>query len=306
MKVSVVITAYNVSSYIEKCITSVLNQNIGKHELEIIVVEDCSTDNTYEILENIAKKYPKVILTSNLSNCGAGLSRRYGIKSATGDYILLLDGDDYLFNNNYIKALADAAEKSNADVVSGGIKIEKEDGSYDITSYGNCVCEGFCKITKFWGERIVFMNNKIIRKTMYDKFPYCHRRYIEDTPVIIPILWAANKVKYIDVVGYSYTMRRDSLTHTADTLKNIIFKGLCWCDLMEFFNANDPKVFEYLNIKQYIANVINLFNNNNITFEVVEPYKNEFFELMLRLVNLINVKEIDFKIPKILNNYGKQ
>lgn len=291
MKLSVVITAYNVSKYINECIESVKNQNHSHYELEIVVVEDKSTDDTLSIL----KKIKDIKLIENEKNVGAGLSRRIGIQNTTGDYVMLLDGDDYLEDCYHLDTLIAKAAETDADVVSGGIKILREDGSYDITSYGNYTCEGYEKMSKFWGERIVFMNNKIIRRTMYDTFPYCHRRYIEDTPVIIPILWAANKVEYVDTVGYVYRMRPDSLTHESSKLKHTIFAGLCWCDLMEFFNDKDPKAFEAINIKGFIANTLEFFNNRTTTIQEIAPYANEFAELMLRLVNLVKFTGIDFK-----------
>ena len=87
MKISIIITAYNVKDYIEKAIESAINQTYK--DIEIIVVNDCSTDNTKQLIE----KYD-VKLINNKENVGAGLSRRIGIKYATGDYILLLDADD--------------------------------------------------------------------------------------------------------------------------------------------------------------------------------------------------------------------
>lgn len=290
MKLSVVITAYNVEEYIKECILSVSSQNV--ENLEIIVVEDKSTDNT---LDAIKSTNLPIKVFQNEVNVGAGLSRRFGIEQATGDYIMLLDGDDYLENSNHLKELLETAEKTNADVVSGGIKILKEDGSYDITSYGNHTFTGYEKVSKFWGERIVFMNNKIIRRSLYDKIKYCHRRYIEDTPVIIPILWLANKVVYVDSIGYNYRMRSTSLTHTTNLVKDIIYKGLCWCDLMEFFNVNDKEVYNHVNIPQYIANIFNTLNNITLKAEDIQPYINDFTELMFRLVNLVQFTNIKFK-----------
>ena len=294
MKLSVVITAYNVEEYIEECIQSVKAQVLDpSNEIEIIVVEDKSTDNTLEVITAIED----ITILENEVNIGAGLSRRRGIEHATGDYVMLIDGDDYLENINHLNLLITKAIDSGADIISGGIKVLKEDGSYDTTSYNNYTCEGYEKISKFWGERIVFMNNKIIRKTMYDKVPYCHRRYIEDTPVIIPILWYANKVEYVDSIGYVYRMRSTSLTHTSNIIKDVIFKGLCWCDLMEFFNANDKEVFNHIKIKEYVQNTLQVFNNIILTPQIIRPYANEFAELMMRLINLIRITEINFKTP---------
>ena len=90
--VSVIVTAYNVEAWIEEALHSVFNQSFP--EIEVIVVEDCSTDNTRDVLAGIADSRLRVLY--NRENMGAGASRRRGIEAARGEYILLLDGDDWL------------------------------------------------------------------------------------------------------------------------------------------------------------------------------------------------------------------
>lgn len=290
--VSVVITAYNVGDYLEKSIKSAIQDGVK----EITVVVDQPTDNSLEIAQTVQGEYPDLVkIIRNAKNVGPGLSRRYGIEASSGEYILLLDGDDYL-DENYVKPLLDRAIETNADIVSSGIKIINEDGSWKAESYGNCTTLGNDKISRFWGERIVFINNKLVRRNLYAKVPYSHRRYIEDTPTIIPILWYANKVEYVDMLGYNYVMRNSSLTHTTNPLKDVIYKGLCWLDLMEFFTKNDQTVFSALDIKGYIRNIINILNRlTNLTPATVEPYKEDWIEFTLRMTNLLAVTAIDFK-----------
>lgn len=294
MKTSIVITAYNVEQYIAKSIISAMQEGVD----EIIVVEDKSTDNTLtvikEIIEN-SKRDIDINLIINKENIGAGLSRRIGIENCKNEYVLLLDGDDYL-DKGFIKELLDKAKETDADIVSGGIKIIKEDGTWTAESYGTCVIEGNEKVSRFWGERIVFMNNKIIRKKLYDLVPYNHRRFIEDTPTIIPILWYANKTAYIDNIGYNYVMRNNSLTHTTNTIKDVIYKGLCWLDLMDFFLEKDKTVFNYIDISGYIKNLLTIMNNIK-TFDVAEinKYKDDWVEFTTRFFNLISIHNINFK-----------
>lgn len=295
MNVSVVITAYNVGEYLEKSIKSAIQDGVK----EITVVVDQPTDNSLEIAQKVQSEHPDLVkIIKNAKNVGPGLSRRYGIEASSGEYILLLDGDDYL-DENYVKPLLDRAIETDADIVSSGIKIINEDGSWKAESYGNCTTVGNDKISRFWGERIVFINNKLVRRSLYDKVPYNHRRYIEDTPTIIPILWYANKVEYVDMLGYNYVMRNSSLTHTTNPLKDVIYKGLCWLDLMDFFTKNDQTVFSALDIKGYIRNIINILNRlTNLTPAMVEPYKEDWIEFTLRMTNLLAINAIDFKQVK--------
>jgi glycosyltransferase involved in cell wall biosynthesis len=289
--VSIVITAYNVEKYLEKCVRSTFQDGVK----EVIIVVDKPTDNTLEIAKRLEKENSLVYVIENEVNVGAGLSRRYGINKAKGEYVLLLDGDDYL-DDNYIAPLLQRAKETDADIVSSGIKIINEDGSWKGESYGNTTTIGNDKLTRFWGERVVFMNNKIIRRYLYNTIPYNHRRFIEDTPTIIPILWIANKVEYVDMLGYNYVMRQESLTHTTNQLKDVIYKGLCWLDLMDFFNKYDKTVFDAIDIKGYLKNIIKILN----TFVAIqpahiEPYKDDWIEFTTRMVNLLSVNNVSFK-----------
>lgn len=290
--ISIVITAYNVEKYVEKAIQSVLNQTCK--DLECIVVLDQPTDNTAEVVKQLAEKDERIKIIQNDKNLGAGLSRRVGTQAAKGDYILLLDGDDWL-SEDFIQQLYTRAEETDADIVSGGMTMINPDGSYEIHCNGNTISQGYDKVVKFWGQKIVFMNNKLIRRHLFDKVPYSHRRYIEDTPVIIPMLWHANKVAYIDHSGYYYRNRPESLSHTADWFKNWLYKSLCYCDLVEFFNANDPNLYQTLDIRHYAITIFNTLNSRHITVEDVNRFPQEWAELWFRLANIIKFNTINFK-----------
>ena len=283
---AVVITAYNVENYIEQAVISALAQTVP---CEVIVVEDKSTDHTLEVLERFGDR---IKLVRNAENVGAGLSRRRGIAEADTEFVMLLDGDDFI-EPDFVETLLMMADQTGADIVSGGIRILRPDGSWDATSYGNCVTDGRDKVAKFWGERIVFMNNKIIRRELCERVPYNERRYIEDTPTIIPMMHWANKVAYVDTVGYTYRMREDSLTHTTNVLKDIVFKGLCWLDLLEFFEKEDKGMFDVLNIKGFLRNIIVTLNQVNVTREMVEPFEKEWGEFVMRLLNAVVITGVN-------------
>lgn len=290
--ISVIITAYNVESYIGKALQSVMNQSYT--DIEIIVVLDKPTDNTEQIVNRFAKLDKRIVVLKNSKNLGAGLSRRNGIAASLGEYTLLLDGDDYI-TPNFIEDLYKAAVEHDADIVSGGIQVEQNGKIISETNYGSIITTGTDKVAKFWGEQIVFMNNKLIRRKLHEIVPYCERRYIEDTPVIIPQLWYANKVVYVENTGYIYRMRDTSLTHTTNQLKDIIYKGLCWCDLMEFFNTHDKTIFTVLPVKEFIGNILKLLNSMIIKEEDIAPYKDEWGEFTRRLINCIAISNINFK-----------
>ena len=105
-EVSIIIPVYNNEKYIEKCIHSVLNQTFG--ELEIIAVNDGSTDESGKILKNLEREDVRIILLEQ-NNQGVAAARNLGVKKSTGKYITFVDGDDYL-KNDYIEKMYDLAE----------------------------------------------------------------------------------------------------------------------------------------------------------------------------------------------------
>jgi len=177
-----------------------------------------------------------------------------------------------------------------------GVKVLHQDGSWDATCYGNTIVEGTDKVMRFWGNHTVYLVNRLIDKRLFEQIPYSPRRYVEDTPVIIPMLYIANKVAYIDNIGYVYRMRGESLTHTTNRIKNVIFRGLCWCDLMEFFSANDSSIIEMSNMKGFLYNIIKTLNSDNVDMEQIQPYIVEYAELWARLNRIISIEQVAFKI----------
>lgn len=290
--VSIIVTAYNVEEYIEKAIRSAMEQTY--RDLEIVVVSDVPTDNTLEIIRTLEREDDRIRVIENDQNVGAGLSRRRGIAESRGEYILLLDGDDWL-NPDFIEKLYNSAIETDADITSGGVTIRHPDGYYEVQCCGNAVTEGYDKVVKFWGLKTVFMNNRLIKRHMFDKVIYSHRRYIEDTPVIIPMLWYANKVVYVDCWGYNYRMNDKSLTHTSNPFKEFLFKGLCWCDLIEFFNEKDPDLYQHLDIRDYVRTIINQYNTIPFTPEMINEYLVEWAEFNMRFHRLVTINGIDYK-----------
>ena len=112
-KVSILMPAYNVESYISECMESVINQTL--HDIEIICVDDGSTDSTGEILDEYADKDERIKVIHK-SNSGYGCSMNIALQQATGEYIGIIETDDFAELNMY-EELYDIAKRCNADVV---------------------------------------------------------------------------------------------------------------------------------------------------------------------------------------------
>lgn len=252
IKISVVVTAYNKQDSIIKCVESILNSTYKN--LEIIIVEDKSTDNTLKVIKDNLLKDSRVKLVEHTINKGAGLSRRDGIKTATGEFVSLIDGDDYI-SKDFIESLVTRQKETQADIVSGGITNINEDGSTDIKLFQEKVSEGNQKLLDYGKGTIIFLNNKIVRRSLYDIVEYSDKRYCEDTPVIIPLLYHANKVAYVSNAGYYYYHSQNSLTGKVSMIKHNIACADCMVFLRNYFkNIPDAKFYlEMLSFNQFIG-----------------------------------------------------
>lgn len=125
-KVSVIIPAYNIQEYIKRSISSCMNQTFK--DIEIIVINDGSTDNTLDVINKLKHKDSRIVVIDK-ENEGSIEARKSGWKIATGEYIMFVDGDDYLSDENAIKILYENAKKEDYDVVCYKFFIEYSNGS---------------------------------------------------------------------------------------------------------------------------------------------------------------------------------
>lgn len=114
-KISVIIPSYNSEDTISRCLNSVLFQAFS--DLEIILIDDCSTDNTISKIEQFKEKDRRIKLLRNKSNKGAGYSRNRGLKVATGNYITFIDSDDFISTNTYESINQTIKAAKNPDIV---------------------------------------------------------------------------------------------------------------------------------------------------------------------------------------------
>lgn len=116
--VSIIMAAFNAEKTIGFAIESVLSQTYGRFEL--IVINDCSQDNTLKIIESYSEKDKRVKIINNVQNCGVSISRLNGLKAAKGEWIAILDSDD-LWTPEKLQKQIDLQEKTNADIVFTGV-----------------------------------------------------------------------------------------------------------------------------------------------------------------------------------------
>ena len=206
--VSVIVPVYNVSEYIEKCAISLFEQTL--YDLEILFVDDCSPDNSVKIIKKILEEYPERKSLTRIihmsSNGGQAAVRRRGIIEAKGEYIIHLDGDDWV-DKEYYKLLYDAAVEHHADIVVGDEVMEYPNSTIPKD---NIVLPSTGKeIIRNWYKRTVglFCHNKLVRREIYTEnniLPWHGLDMWEDNGLFARIFYYADKVVQVHGPVYHY------------------------------------------------------------------------------------------------------
>ncbi|MDR0894092.1 MAG: glycosyltransferase [Prevotellaceae bacterium] len=218
MKVSIIIPVYNVSAYIERCLLSVLNQTW--QELEVVVVDDCTPDNSMEIVNAVVASHPRgeiVKIMHHNVNRGLSAARNTGTCAATGEYVYYLDSDDYV-SEDCITSLAEMATAHKPDFVIGNyqpvggkcwaLPLRLPTGIL----YGNWrIMSAFVR-----DEWYVMAWNKLIRLSFIFENEIFFQFGItaEDEYWSFKVACAVRKMCVVDKVTYFYVMQPDSIVHT--------------------------------------------------------------------------------------------
>ncbi len=129
-KVSVIVPVYNTEKYLEKCLNSLVNQTLK--DIEIIIINDGSTDNSVKIINEYKEEYPQIIQVISKKNEGQAIARNIGIEKATGEYVGFLDSDDYAEISMY-ETLYESAVSQNVDMVLCAYYLVSEEKSKVIS-----------------------------------------------------------------------------------------------------------------------------------------------------------------------------
>ncbi|MDR0979356.1 MAG: glycosyltransferase family 2 protein [Lachnospiraceae bacterium] len=237
-KISVIIPCHNVSEYIERSIKSVANQTYKN--IEIIAIDDCSTDNTYEVLKEFETKIPNLIVYKNKENKGQAYSRNFGIKVCTGDYIGFIDSDDYI-DENYYEALYSKINE-NVDVVFTNIQLVDELGN-KVGKLQTCSEGNISKENAINAGLAASPCNKLIKKELLEKYLFLEGKINEDVASIIPIIAHCKNIDYTMKTKYYYVQRSTSTQNSKFSEKRFdMFDAIETC----FERIKDVKDYEKL------------------------------------------------------------
>ena len=230
--VSVIVPFYNVENYIEKCLETLVNQNL--EDIEIILVNDGSKDRSKIIVDKFLKQYPEKIVYLEKENGGLSDARNYAIPHAKGEYIAFLDSDDYVEKTMY-KDMYELAKKENSDMVECDFYWKYPDKNKRKEDKG-VIYNG--KKEMLEKVRVVAWN-KLIKKEILEKsgvlFPKGLRyEDVEFTYKLVPYL---DKVSFLKKPCIHYIQREGSISNNQNERNKEIFQVLD--NVIKFYKENN-------------------------------------------------------------------
>lgn len=209
MKLSIVIPCYNVEKYLEACIKSVIESKCDN--IEIILVNDGSTDSTLDIINKYSKEY-SFIKVVDKSNGGLSSARNAGIKVSKGDYITFIDSDDTI-DSSIIKKILNVIDKGDYDLITYGVKMIYKDHTQDVDT-------GLYTTTDKNVVKTLMPNiypaacNKVFKRNIFGKNLFKEGIYYEDVEFIYRALPDISSIYNISGYYYNYYQREGSITYT--------------------------------------------------------------------------------------------
>ncbi len=222
IKTSVIIPVYNTSLYLEECIDSVFGQT--QKEIEVIAINDGSTDDSWEVLLRLQKKYPQLIIMTQ-ENRGLGYVRNVGIERARGEYIYFLDSDDYILENTFENCYR-CASKNKLNIVLMDALVFEDSVERKTIEPNDCDRHEIIKEREEIFSGIYFLE-EYYRKSYnpMSQLMYCSAAflkesniwfqtgvYFEDHGFYCKAMTLADRVMYIPEMFYQYRCRKDSIT----------------------------------------------------------------------------------------------
>ena len=315
-KVSVVVCCYNGGDYLPRCLDALLAQTFG--EIEIICINDASTDNTAEVLSQYAKKDMRIVVKNNEQNRGLASSRNVGIETAKSELIMFCDADDW-YEPTTCEQMYKAMAKSGADMAVCEIAVTYEahqERQFDDSNYYTLKFSGLQKINDDIVENTdVSSDNKIFRKTILNQYQIRFPdglRY-EDFYFFGAYTAVAKTIYYVNEQLYNYVRHEDSIMANTwskkvakDTAIDHLYVGfrlydfLVKHDLLKIYNQRFWKLFSFCCIfavsecktserrKQTRQEALEFIQEHRDSFDKIEPALQE----RIMEINAIGLKRI--------------
>ena len=260
IKVSVIVPVYGVEKYIAKCLDSLVNQTLD--EIEIIVVNDGSLDNSQKIIDKYVKKYPNKVKSFIKENGGQGSARNYGLTKSNGEYIGYVDSDDYVEKEMFEKLYNKAKENNYDIVVCGNYNVSEDYQTKEKDIFIDKYDTELENIT--FGKMAVW--NKIYKKEILvkNKLKFKEKVWYEDVAFTLKAIISSSSYGFINEPLYNYLIRQGSTMNNSNIVKNLEILD-AFDDILLHIKHNKNEDFlekiEFLAIDHiYISTIVRIIN----------------------------------------------
>ena len=264
---SIAIPSYNSEAYMSKCIDSLL---IGGEDVEILIVDDGSTDRTAEIADEYAAKFPTIVKAIHKENGGHGSAVNAGIANATGIYFKVVDSDDWVREQPYHKILDILREMTESgtrlDMLISNFSYEKEGEKHNkVMRYRHALPEnrifGWSEVKHFHKGQYILMHSVIFRTKMLREsgmqLPE-HTFYVDNIYVFEPLMYVKN-LYYLDVNFYCYYIGREGQSVNEQIMISRIDQQIKVNKIMvDYIVENQSKLVGKRKMRNYMLNYLEI------------------------------------------------
>lgn len=260
--ISIVIPVYKVEKYLPKCIESIIGQTY--ENLEIFLVDDCSPDGCGAICDAYEKKDARIRAVHRSTNGGLAAARNTGLDVATGEFLFFVDSDDWIAPDT-IEVLLKKMREYDADCCAGGCVTVLEGADGKLTYQKRKRVPEHCKTAREAMERLLLHEssscNRLYRREVFKKLRFPEGRINEDEPVVLRLYANMERIVFLDQDTYYYRKRKDSITTSAFSLKQLdCVKNSR--ENLNFIRKNNPDLIpaaEFKYIKTMLWAYVNLY-----------------------------------------------
>ncbi|MED3820740.1 glycosyltransferase [Priestia aryabhattai] len=310
-KISIIVPVYNVEKYLQRCIKSLIEQTYKN--IEIILVNDGSTDGCKEVCESYKKIDSRIILI-NKENGGLSSARNVGLDAATGEYLAFVDSDDWISTNMY-EVLMKLAEQHDADISECSyLKTPSEEPFTNseiqnkhtpVIIVKNNLEASLLHFENKWFQQVVW--NKLYRRNLFHKVRFPIGKVHEDEFITYKLIYESKKLVSTTQKLYFYFERSNSIMGKGFSLKTL--DRLEAFDEKERFFKDKSSHLSYLARKQYLNDSINSYYllTTIADIEAQRLHEQKLKEDIIAKINLekhdefiLKIKSIMFKLNPVL------
>lgn len=283
-KISIIIPVYNTSQYLSQCIDSILKQTYPN--IEIILINDESTDESLEICQKYAEMNQQISLINKI-NTGVSDTRNIGIKNSTGKYIWFIDSDDWIEENSVEIIMNNINDK---DILIFGMNKEYKNKTIKVKPKKEEINSVECEKKIIEDNEIGgYVGNKVFNKKIINEYNLKFNKKItmcEDLEFCMNFVERAKKIKVIDNSLYNYRMRKSSMSNKENNQKKIEDMLFVYKRAYDFLLKNN---LDLSTIRYKICNMYYSTNDKNVKKKIKKMFNYRYFEEFIKTLCSIKI-----------------